>query len=207
MGPLAVQIAHDLNLTASQKGMMVATPLLAGAVLRIVMGVLVDYLQPKKAGMIGPLIVMGGLTSAGLIELDTYQSVLAFGLMLGVAGASFSVALTLASRWYPPEHQGTALGITGAGNSGTAIAALIAPSLAVAFGWTNVFGWRLIPPGVCFIVYMVFAQDPPASAAPRPLADYLRILKNKDACWFILVLCRDFRRLFRPGIIAFALLQ
>ena len=70
---------------------------------------------------------------------------LALGIVLGVAGASFAVALPLASYWYPPQHQGTALGIAGAGNSGTVLAALFAPSLAVAFGWRNVLGLAIIP--------------------------------------------------------------
>ena len=65
--------------------------------------------------------------------------------MLGLAGASFAVALPLASAWYPPEHQGTALGIAGAGNSGTVLAALFAPGLAMAFGWQNVIGLAAIP--------------------------------------------------------------
>ncbi|OGB24989.1 MAG: MFS transporter [Burkholderiales bacterium RIFCSPLOWO2_02_FULL_57_36] len=185
LGPLAVQIAADIGLTPAQKGLMVATPLLAGALLRIVMGVLVDHLQPKKAGMIGQVVVIGGLTWAWLGNLDTYQSLLSLGLILGVAGAAFAVALPLASRWYPPEHQGTALGIAGAGNSGTAIAALFAPSMAIAFGWQNVFGWCLVPLGVAFIVYMVLAKDAPSAPAPKPLIEYLHILKDKDAWWFM----------------------
>src|SRR3954454_15204703 len=84
LGPLAVQISKDLGLTAAQKGLMVATPLLAGALLRIVMGVLVDHLKPKKAGAIGQLIVIGGLLWAWLGPLQTYQSLLALGILLGV---------------------------------------------------------------------------------------------------------------------------
>src|SRR5690606_39489719 len=80
LGPLAVQIAGDLGLTPSQKGLMVATPLLAGALLRIVMGVLVDHLKPKKAGIIGQLIVMAGMVWAWLGELNTYHTMLAFGV-------------------------------------------------------------------------------------------------------------------------------
>lgn len=185
LGPLAVQIATDIGLTPAQKGLMVATPLLAGALLRIVMGVLVDHLKPKKAGMIGQVIVIGGLTWAWLGNLDTYQSLLTLGIILGVAGAAFAVALPLASRWYPPEHQGTALGIAGAGNSGTAIAALFAPSMAIAFGWQNVFGWCLIPLAIAFIVYMMLAKDAPSAPAPKPLIEYLHILKDKDAWWFM----------------------
>jgi MFS transporter, NNP family, nitrate/nitrite transporter len=185
LGPLAVQISKDLGLTAAQKGLMVATPLLAGALLRIVMGVLVDHLKPKKAGTIGQIVVIGGLLWAWLGNLQTYQSLLALGILLGVAGASFAVALPLASRWYPPEHQGTALGIAGAGNSGTAFAALFAPALAIAYGWQNVFGLCLIPLGVAFAVYLIFAKDAPSAPAPKSLIEYLHVLKDKDAWWFM----------------------
>ena len=68
LGPLAILIAKDLGLSDAQKGMMVATPLLAGALLRIVMGVLVDHLKPKKAGLIGQLIVIGGLSGSGISQ-------------------------------------------------------------------------------------------------------------------------------------------
>jgi NNP family nitrate/nitrite transporter-like MFS transporter len=185
LGPLAVQISRDLGLTASQKGLMVATPLLAGALLRIVMGVLVDHLKPKKAGLIGQVIVMAGLFWAWRGTLNSYESMLTLGILLGFAGAAFAVALPLASRWYPPEHQGTALGIAGAGNSGTAFAALFAPGLAIAFGWQNVFGWCLIPLAVAFVVYLVFAKDAPSSPPPKSLVEYLHVLKDKDAWWFM----------------------
>ncbi len=185
LGPLAVQISTDIGLTPAQKGLMVATPLLAGALLRIVMGVLVDHLKPKKAGLIGQVVVIAGLTWAWLGQLTSYQSLLFLGVLLGVAGAAFAVALPLASRWYPPEHQGTALGIAGAGNSGTAFAALFAPALAIAFGWQNVFGLCLIPLGIALLVYMVFAKDAPSAPPPKSLVEYLHVLKDKDAWWFM----------------------
>ena len=186
LGPLAVQIAADLHLTPGQKGMMVATPILSGALLRMVMGVLVDHLKPKRAGLIGQVIVLLTLAFAWVYGVHTYQQVLLLGGFLGVAGASFAVALPLASRWYPPEHQGTALGIAGAGNSGTALAALIAPGLAVAFGWNNVFGWALIPLAIALVVYVIFAKDSPDCPPTKSLHQYLTVLKDKDAWWFML---------------------
>jgi NNP family nitrate/nitrite transporter-like MFS transporter len=111
--------------------------------------------------------------------------VLILGLLLGVAGASFAVALPLASRWYPPEHQGTALGIAGAGNSGTVLAALFAPGLAVAFGWINVFGLALIPLLVAFVVYVVWAKDSPTAPPPKGWTGYLAVLRIGDAWWFM----------------------
>lgn len=185
LGPLGVQISKDLALSPAQKGLMVATPLLAGALLRMVMGVLVDHLKPKKAGIIGQVIVMLALLWAWKGDLSSYQAMLTLGVMLGFAGASFAVALPLASRWYPPEHQGTALGIAGAGNSGTAFAALFAPGLALIFGWQNVFGLCLIPLAIAFAVYIIFAKDAPTSPPPKAMSEYLTVLKDKDAWWFM----------------------
>ena len=185
LGPLAIQISKDLGLSPAQKGLMVATPLLAGALLRIVMGILVDHLKPKKAGLIGQVIVIIGLLWAWLGHVNSYEQMLLLGIILGVAGAAFAVALPLASRWYPPEHQGTALGIAGAGNSGTAFAALFAPSLAIAYGWQNVFGLALIPLGVALAVYMIYAKDAPSAPPAKSLVEYLHILKDKDAWWFM----------------------
>jgi MFS transporter, NNP family, nitrate/nitrite transporter len=185
LGPLGVQIAEDLGLTAAQKGMMVATPVLAGALLRIAMGVLVDHLRPKATGAIGQVIVIVALVAAWWFGVKSYEQVLLLGLALGVAGASFAVALPLASRWYPAEHQGTALGIAGAGNSGTALAALFAPGLAVAFGWSNVFGLAVIPLAVTFVLYMVMAKDSLECPPAKPFADYFKVLADRDAWWFM----------------------
>ena len=185
LGPLAVQMATDLHLTPAQKGLMVATPVLAGALLRIVMGVLVDQIKPKKAGLIGQIIVILSLLTAWLHGIETFQQSLMLGIGLGFAGAAFAVALPLASRWYPPEHQGTALGIAGAGNSGTVFAALLAPSLAVAYGWNNVFGLALIPLVIALAVYLIFAKDSPDTPPAKSLSQYLAILKDKDAWWFM----------------------
>ncbi|MCG2583554.1 NarK/NasA family nitrate transporter [Massilia sp. TS11] len=185
LGPLAVQISKDLGLTPAQKGFMVAVPLLAGAVLRIVMGVMVDHLKPKKAGLIGQLVVIAAMLWAWQGRLDSYASMLLLACLLGVAGAAFAVALPLASRWYPPEHQGTALGIAGAGNSGTALAALVAPSLALSYGWQNVFGLCLIPLGLALLVYVGMAKDAPTAPEPKQLKAYLAVLKDRDAWWFM----------------------
>jgi len=185
LGPLGVQIAKDLGLNAAQKGLMVATPVLAGALLRIVMGVLVDHLKPKRAGLVGQVVVLAGLAWAQFFGIKSYEEVLVLGIFLGMAGASFAVALPLASRWYPPEHQGAALGIAGAGNSGTVLAALFAPTLATWYGWNNVFGLAMIPLALTLAVYMALAKDSPDCPPPKPLSSYLEVLRDKDAWWFM----------------------
>lgn len=185
MGPLAVQISKDLGLDAAQKGLMVAIPVLAGAILRVVNGVAVDYLKPKLTGAICQAIVILGLLVAWYFGIHTYGQTLLVGIVLGLAGASFAIALPLASRWYPPEHQGTALGIAGAGNSGTVFASLFAPGLAVAFGWTNVFGLVALPLVIVLAAYLVLAKDSPDCPPPKSLASYFSVLRIGDAWWFM----------------------
>ncbi len=187
LGPLGVAIAKDFHLDPAQKGLMVAVPVLAGAFLRMVNGVLVDRIGPKKTGIISQLVVLAGLLTAWGLGIHNYHQVLALGVVLGVAGASFAVALPLASRWYPQEHQGLALGIAGAGNSGTALAALFAPILAKTFGWQTVIGLAAIPLAVAFVVYLLLAKDAPEQPAPKKLAEYLDVLKVPDAWWLMLL--------------------
>jgi NNP family nitrate/nitrite transporter-like MFS transporter len=185
LGALAVQISADLALSPAQKGLMVALPVLAGALLRVVFGVLVDKFGPRRAGIIGQCIVITGLLSAWLMKIDSYQGTLALGIVLGVAGASFAVALPLASRWYPPQYQGIALGIAGAGNSGTVFASLFAPGLAKALGWNAVLGIAVIPLSVAFLVYLFAAKDSPNKPPVKKLAEYLDVLRMSDAWWFM----------------------
>ena len=185
LGPMAVQIAGDLQLSAQQRGLMVAMPILSGAILRFAMGVLVDRLSPKTAGLIGQVVVILALAAAWHFGVHSYEQVLLLGLFLGFAGASFAVSLPLASQWYPPQHQGKAMGIAGAGNSGTVFAALLAPALAAGFGWNNVFGFALIPLTLVLVVFALLARNAPERPKPKAMADYLKALGDRDSWWFM----------------------
>ena len=185
LGPMAVLIAHDLNLNPGQKGLMVAVPVLAGALLRIVNGILVGQLHPRLTGLIMQVIVVAGLIGAWLIDIHSFQQVLLLGIVLGVAGASFAIALPMVSYWYPPEHQGMALGLAGAGNSGTVLASLFVPGLAVALGWHNVLGLAALPLIAVFVLFFFAAKNSPQCPPPKSLADYGRILKSGDA-WLLM---------------------
>ncbi|MCI1038057.1 nitrate/nitrite transporter [Pseudomonas putida] len=185
LGPMAVQIAGDLQLSAQQRGLMVAMPILSGAILRFAMGVLVDRLSPKTAGLIGQVVVIVALAAAWHFGVHSYEQVLLLGLFLGFAGASFAVSLPLASQWYPPQHQGKAMGIAGAGNSGTVFAAVLAPALAAGFGWNNVFGFALIPLTLALVVFALLARNAPERPKPKAMADYLKALGDRDSWWFM----------------------
>ncbi len=185
LGALANSISVDFAMSDAEKGLLVAVPLLGGAVLRLVLGLLVDHAGARWTGIIGMVLTLAPLL-LGWLWADTFARLLFVGLLLGVAGASFAVALPLASRWYPPKYQGLALGIAGAGNSGTALATFFAPRLADAIGWHAVFGLAIIPMLFALLIFVVLAKDSPAQPAPKGLADYASVLRQADTWWFCL---------------------
>ena len=186
LGPMQVQIAQALQLDTQQRALMVAVPILCGAVLRLFLGLLADRIGARRTGMLAQAMVIVALLVAWRLGVHSLGQVLLLGLMLGVAGASFAVALPLASRWYPPQHQGTAMGIAGAGNSGTVLAALFAPALAAAFGFQNVFGLACIPLLLVLLVFAACAKDAPVPVARKTLGDYAQVLVgNRDSWWFM----------------------
>lgn len=184
LGALGVQIGESLHLSAQQKGLMVAVPILSGAFLRIILGLTVDRVGAKNTGVAAQSIVIMALAYAWLAGLQNYQASLLLGVALGFAGASFAVALPQAGRWYPPGMQGVVMGLAGAGNIGTVIDALIAPRLAVTYGWRAVFGLTLIPAALVLVTYAVFSREAKVEYKKKKLADYFTLFKQRDAHWF-----------------------
>jgi NNP family nitrate/nitrite transporter-like MFS transporter len=184
LGALGPQIGESLRLTAERKGLMVAVPILSGAILRIVLGLAVDRFGAKATGITAQLVVIGALLCAWVVGLGNYQAALLLGAALGFAGASFAVALPQAGRWYPPRLQGVVMGLAGAGNIGTVLDALIAPRIAAAHGWRVVFGLTLIPAIFVLLVYALFSKEAPVDVKKKKLTDYFALLKEKDAHWF-----------------------
>ncbi|MGH9275349.1 MAG: MFS transporter [Acidimicrobiales bacterium] len=182
VGALGAYIAADLGLSSTQKGLMVAIPPLGGAAFRLLLGPLSDRVGIKRLGLITLGLTFVPL-AWGATLATTYAQVLGVGLLLGVAGASFAVALPLASRWYPPEHQGLALGIAGAGNSGTVIAALAAPRLAEHVGWHGTFALAMVPVALAWIAFALLAKEPPRPAAGPPAGGALSLLRDRDPRW------------------------
>ncbi len=185
-GVLANSIVPAFGLSDSQKGLMVAVPLLGGAVLRLALGLWTDRVGARRAGLLGMSLTILPLLM-GWLWADSFNKMLLVGLLLGVSGASFAAALPLASRWYPPRYQGLAMGIAGAGNSGTALATFFGPRLALVWGWHAVFGLALIPLLATLAFFLVFAKDSPEQPAPRPLTAYADVLKLADTWWFCLL--------------------
>ncbi|SEO03069.1 MFS transporter, NNP family, nitrate/nitrite transporter [Paenibacillus sp. OV219] len=187
LGPLAVIIMNDYQMDAAQKANLVALPILGGSILRLVLGYMTDVIGPKRTGQIGMLLTVIPLIW-GWKFADSLSELYIVALLLGIAGASFAAALPLASRWYPPQYQGLAMGIAGAGNSGTVFTTLFANRLAEHFGsWHIVFGLALIPIAVVFITFTLLAKDSPNQPSPRKPADYGAVLRQRDTWMFCLL--------------------
>ena len=200
LGPLGIQIAKALHLDPAHKGLMVATPVLAGAFLRIFNGLLVDHFGAKKAGDFCTDRGHRRLAAAWFLACRVSPPVLLVGVVLGMAGASFAIALPMASRWYPPEHQGKAMGIArrrqyGHGHRGTR-----RPGAWPAFGWVNVFGMAAVLMTVVLACSFCSPRTPRMQPPKQTLAGYLKVLAIGDTWWFMLFYARHLRRLCRAGL-------
>ena len=182
LGPLAPFLRDDLGLSASQQGLLTAIPLLGGSLFRPVMGMLGDRIGGRRTGLIGMALTLATLL-LGWQFASTAAHFYVLGFFLGLAGASFAVALPLASRWYPAEYQGLAMGIAGAGNSGTLMATLFAPRLAEQFGWAATFGFTMLPVAAVFVLFAWMAKDSPRHVAPTTMRAYGAVLREHDTLW------------------------
>lgn len=157
VGALGISIAEEFDLSATQKGLLVAVPLLGGALLRVAVGLCSDHYGTKRTG-IAILLCELIAVSWGWLGATSYGGILVTGLLLGAAGASFAVALPIASYAYPPMYQGLVMGVAAAGNSGAVLAMLFAPRLGELVGWHHVFGWALIPIILTLLSFTILVQ-------------------------------------------------
>ena len=182
MGPF---ISEQFHLSPAQTGLMVSIPTIAGALMRFPLGVLSQYIGRKSAAIIEMVTIIAALMY-GFFFVHTFSNVLAMGVLLGTAGASFGVALSLGSGWFPREYKGLAMGIAGAGNSGTALAAFFAPRLAKTYGWSHVYGLAALLMLLPLFVMIVFAKEPP-DTEHQTLRQHLKCLVEADGWYFNMV--------------------
>ncbi len=162
IGALGVAISEEFGLSATQKGFMVAVPLLGGALLRIVVGPFADQFGARNVGL-GLLVLEVVALSWGWLLSHSYTHILGTALLLGFAGASFAIALPIASQAYPTAHQGLAMGVAAIGNSGVLLATFFAPRMAELVGWRDTFGVMIFPVLLTAILFLLLVP------ARRPL--------------------------------------
>ena len=177
-GVIGIPIKKALNLNATQFGLLTATPILTGSLVRVPLGIWTDRF--------GGRIVMFILMLSTVIPIwmmayaTEYWHFLTIGLFVGLAGGSFSVGTPYVARWFPKNRQGFAMGVYGAGNSGAAVNKFVAPALVVAFGWTMVPQvYAAVMLGMAILFWMFSASDPSHLVSSNiSFKDQLKALKD-----------------------------
>lgn len=185
-GAMAPFISETFNLSPAEKGLMLSIPIIAGALMRFPLGLLSQYIGRKKATLVEMGLIMVAMLF-GFFFVKSFNDLLAMGVLLGIAGASFGVALSLGSGSFPARHKGLAMGLVGAGNVGTAVSVLIAPPLAQAFGWVAVYGIAAVAISIPMVVMIVFAKEPDDRDAHASFKEHIACLFEKDGWAFSLI--------------------
>lgn len=199
-GVIGIPIKKALALNATEFGLLTATPVLTGSLIRVPLGMWTD----KFGGRIVMATLMALTVPAiWLMAYATqYWQFLTIGLFVGLAGGAFSVGTPYVARWFPRRQQGFAMGIYGAGNSGAAVNKFVAPALVVAFGWTMVPQVYAAVMAITVVVFWLLSHSDPAhlTAGKVRFADQIKALKDPK----VLKYCQFYSIVF-GGYVALAL--
>ena len=176
---LGIPIKKSLGLNETQFGLLAAMPVLSGSLVRVPLGIWCDRYGGR---IVFFLLMLATVPAIYLIGLATeYWQFLALGLMIGLAGGSFSVGTPYVARWFPKERRGLAMGIFGAGNSGSALTKFVAPAIIAAWGWQSlptVYAVGMLITAIAF--WMFSATDPSHNVAGTvSFAEQMKVLKDR----------------------------
>lgn len=176
-GVTGIPIRKELGLNASEFGLLTATPVLTGALFRVPLGIWTD----RFGGRIVMFILL--VACAVPLWLSSYATALwqflLLGLALGLVGGSFAVGTPYASRFFPKERKGFAMGVFGAGTTGAAVNMFIAPAVISSYGWQSVprvYAVALLVTAALF--WLLSAPDPGRSGGSVPLRQQLAVLRD-----------------------------
>ncbi len=199
-GVIGIPLKKTLGLNATEFGLLTATPVLTGSLIRVPLGIWTD----KYGGRIVMTLLMAATVPAiWLMAYATaYWHFLVIGLFVGLAGGSFSVGTPYVARWFPKSRQGMAMGVYGAGNSGSAVNKFVAPALLAAWGWTMVPQvYAAVMLGTVILFWMGSSSDPRHLVPSHTkFSDQLKMLKEPK----VLKYCQYYSIVF-GGYVALAL--
>jgi NNP family nitrate/nitrite transporter-like MFS transporter len=167
-------IKKQLNLMPLQVSIALAVPVLLGSLGRIPLGMLTDRFGGRR--VFAGVMAFSILPSFYMGAVGTFAQLVICGFFIGVALASFSVGVGFSSRWYPPEKQGTALGVYGAGNIGQSLAAFGSPVLAAAAGYAWGFRTFGVILAAWLVLWLILSADAPVEVQPKPLRQMMQPL-------------------------------
>lgn len=167
--PLMPVLKGEFGLTPAQIANINIAAVAVTILVRLVIGPMCDRFGPRKTYT--GLLALGALPVLGVAFAQSYETFLAFRLLIGAVGASFVITQYHTSVMFAPNVVGTAnAAAAGWGNSGGGAAQALMPMLLGAvlmLGADHTMGWRvaLLVPGVLMlvmaVVYWCFTQDCP----------------------------------------------
>ena len=176
---IGIPIKQSLGLNETQFGILVATPVLTGSLIRLPLGMWTDRFGGRIVFFI---LMLSTVIPIWMISWGTeYWHFLVTGLFVGVAGGSFTVGIAYCARWFPRERQGFAMGIFGAGNTGAAVTKLVAPTIVVAYGWVmvpKVYAVLMLVTAVLFWFFTFTDKEHAAGSAHVTIKEQLQVLKD-----------------------------
>ncbi len=199
-GVIGIPIKKQLGLNATEFGLLTAMPVLTGSLVRVPLGIWTDRYGGR---IVMALLMLATVPAIWLMAYATqYWHFLAIGLFVGLAGGSFSVGTPYVARWFPKSRQGMAMGVYGAGNSGSAVNKFVAPVLLVSFGWTMVPQvYAAIMAGTVVLFWLFSHSDPKHLVTSNvSFRDQLKALKDPR----VLKYCQYYSIVF-GGYVALAL--
>src|SRR5687767_10435971 len=184
IGALAPTFAQTYGLSAKAKSLMIAIPVLLGALGRIPAGMLADRFGGRR--VFAALLLLAAIPAVLIGLSNSYTQLIGLGLFLGIAGATFPVGVGFTSKWFTPSQQGTALGVYGMGNIGQSVAVFGAPVLAIALGsWRPVFFVFAAVSAIWAGVFYFFARDVASVAKPKTMAENFAVLRREPLAWVL----------------------
>ena len=184
IGALAPTFAQAYGLSAKEKSLMIAIPVLLGAMGRIPAGMLADRFGGRR--VFAALLFLSAIPALMIGVSNSYAQLIGLGLFLGLAGSTFPVGIGFTSKWFTPDQQGTALGVYGLGNIGQSIAVFGAPVLAIALGsWRPVFIVFAAISATWAVLFYIFARDAASDAKPKTMAENFAVLRREPLAWVL----------------------
>jgi len=183
-GVIGIPIKKMLNLNATEFGLLTATPVLTGSLIRVPLGIWTDRFGGR---IVMALLMAVTVPAIFLMAYATeYWHFLAVGLFVGLAGGSFSVGTPYVARWFPKSRQGFAMGVYGAGNSGAAVNKFVAPVILVALGWEAVPKVYAAVMLGTVVLFCLFSYSNPTHLVPHTVTfrDQLKALKDPKVLRF-----------------------
>ena len=171
------------HLSATQTALLVAVPVLLGALARLPMGMLADRFGGRIVFSVLMLVVAAPV--ALVPSAASYRNLLVVAFFLGMAGSSFAVGVGYVSRWFSMESQGSALGVYGLGNIGQSAAVFLGPVVAATFGFRAVYTGMSIILVVWAVVFAAFARNATQTTRPKGLSEMLGVLGREPLAWLL----------------------